>query len=237
MADETAASGGVPALRASDADREHTADILRDAAGEGRLTVDELDDRLTEAYGARTRAELELLVADVLPTGSQRWSPAPATAVARGAGEQGVVVREGPGGANWLVAVMSGVERKGRWRLARSCTALNLMGGSELDLNDVELADRTVELRMISIMGGGEIRLPEGVNVEVSDFGFMGGNSIDIGDHHPVPGGPTIRLQLVSIMGGADVKRGRKRNKRQERIERREARRLERPRGPHDLHH
>ena len=36
----------VPELRASDTDREHAAELLRRAAGEGRLTVDELDDRL-----------------------------------------------------------------------------------------------------------------------------------------------------------------------------------------------
>lgn len=235
MADDRAGSGGVPALRASDADRERTVDVLRGAAGDGRLTVDELDERLSSAYAARTRVELERLVADVTPDGPQPWSPAPRAAASSATG--GVVVREGPGGASWLVAIMSGVERKGRWRLGRSCVVLNLMGGSELDLNDVELADETVELRMVSIMGGGEIRVPEGVNVEVTDFGFMGGNHVDIGDHRPVHGGPTIRLQLVSIMGGTDVKRGRKRSRREERIERREARRLGHgPRPPRDLH-
>src|SRR5215208_3864971 len=54
-----------PALRASDADRERTAEALRDAAGDGRLTVDELDERLHSAYEARTRAELERLLADI----------------------------------------------------------------------------------------------------------------------------------------------------------------------------
>ena len=55
-----------PELRASDADREQTAELLRRAAGEGRLTVDELDERLAEAFTARTRAELEQLIADVV---------------------------------------------------------------------------------------------------------------------------------------------------------------------------
>jgi Domain of unknown function (DUF1707) len=55
-----------PALRASDADRERTAEALRRAAGEGRLSLEELDERLNATYAARTRAELEPLVADVV---------------------------------------------------------------------------------------------------------------------------------------------------------------------------
>lgn len=56
-----------PQLRASDADREATADRLRTAAMEGRLDAYELDERLTAAYAARTCAELEGLTADVTP--------------------------------------------------------------------------------------------------------------------------------------------------------------------------
>jgi hypothetical protein len=52
-------------LRASDADRERTADQLRTAAAEGRLTADELEERLELAFGARTEVELEPLTADL----------------------------------------------------------------------------------------------------------------------------------------------------------------------------
>jgi hypothetical protein len=54
-------------LLASDADRERVAERLRTAAGEGRLTSAELEERLEGAFSARTDAELEPLVAD-LPT-------------------------------------------------------------------------------------------------------------------------------------------------------------------------
>ena len=59
-------------------------------------------------------------------------------------------------------------------------------------------------------MGGADIRVPEGLNVEFTDFAFMGGNGSDLGDERPDPGGPTLRLRVISIMGGTDVKRGRK---------------------------
>jgi hypothetical protein len=52
-------------LRASDAEREHVVSHLRDHAAEGRLTVEELDQRLDRVYAARTRAELAALTADL----------------------------------------------------------------------------------------------------------------------------------------------------------------------------
>ena len=52
-------------LRASDADREHAAELLRDGAVAGRLSIEELGDRLERAYAARTYGELQLLLADL----------------------------------------------------------------------------------------------------------------------------------------------------------------------------
>ena len=161
----------LPELRASDADREHTAALLRRAAGEGRLDVDELEDR---------------------PRGPR------------------VPVRRGDDGTRWLVAVMSGHDRKGRWRVGTNLNVINVMGGSDLDFNDAEFASDVVTVNVFSLMGGASIRVPEGLNVEISNFAFMGGNDADIGDERPDPGGPTLRLKLISIMGGSDVKRGRK---------------------------
>jgi hypothetical protein len=63
-----------PAPRASDADRDIAADILCAAVGDGRLTLDELDDRLGAALSARTITELAALIAD-LP--GRRCPPTP----------------------------------------------------------------------------------------------------------------------------------------------------------------
>jgi hypothetical protein len=52
-------------LRASDADRDRAAERLRAAAGEGRLSADELEERLERALAARTVAELTPLVSDL----------------------------------------------------------------------------------------------------------------------------------------------------------------------------
>jgi hypothetical protein len=195
-------------LRASDAERERTADQLRHAAGEGRLTVEELDERLNAAYAARTRGELEQLVGDVAV-------PVSTT------GDSGLTVRRGGDeGTRHLISIMGGTDRTGWWRVGRRCLSLNVMGGADLDLNDAELADDVVELTVFSLMGGADIHVPEGLNVEVTDIAFMGGNDVTLGNPAPTPGGPTLRLRLISIMGGTDVKRGRKLSRRERRAQR-----------------
>ena len=52
-------------LLASDAERDEAAERLRQAAVEGRVTQEELDERLGRALGARTRGELDAVVADL----------------------------------------------------------------------------------------------------------------------------------------------------------------------------
>lgn len=214
----------LPELRASDAEREQTAEILRVAASEGRLNVDELEDRLGSVYAVRTRAELERLIADVNP---ERLGAARAIATPGKPG--GLTIREGPGGDRWVIAIMGGHDRGGRWRVAPRCTVLNIMGGSDIDLNDAELASRVTQLNVYSIMGGAEVRVPHGVEVRVSNFALMGGNGVKLGDEVAPAGGPVIHIRLVSIMGGSDVKRGRKLTRR-ERREQKELRKAERQR-------
>jgi hypothetical protein len=138
----------------------------------------------------------------------------------------GLAVKEGPGGARWVISIMGGHDKRGRWRVAPRCTVLNIMGGSDIDLNDAELSQPVTEVNMYSIMGGGEIRVPHGVEVHVSNFALMGGNDVKLGDELAPPGAPVIRIRLVSIMGGSGVSRGRKLSK----AERRKLREAERQR-------
>jgi hypothetical protein len=63
-------------MRASDADREKVAQLLRDSASDGRLDMDELDERLDKVYAARTFGELRALTRD-LPVAA----PAPSAPV------------------------------------------------------------------------------------------------------------------------------------------------------------
>ncbi len=208
---------GSPDLRASDAERDEAVEALHTAVTEGRLSVDEFEERVQSAYTMPTRRELELLIADVSvqPLAGQHAAARPGT------GDQ-LTVREGPGGSRWVVSIMSSHERTGRWRIGSRCSVINVMGGSDLDLCDAELADRVIELNVYSIMGAGEVYVPHGVDVQVSNVAIMGGNDVQLGDEVVPRGGPEIRIRLVSIMGGCSVRRGRKRD----RAERREEREL-----------
>jgi hypothetical protein len=203
-----------PELRASDADRERVVDVLRRAASDGQLTVEELEERVPTAYAARTRSELARLTSDLSVEPLRIGTPGLTAAAG------GVTVREGEGGARWVVAIMGGHDKRGRWRLGRRCTVLNIMGGSDIDLNDAELSGPLTELTMVSIMGGGEIRVPHGVDVQVSNFALMGGNDVKLGDEVAPHGAPRIHIRLVSVMGGSDVARGRKPTREERRRER-----------------
>lgn len=67
-------------LRASDADREQVAERLRAAAAEGRIDIEELEERLTATLAARTYADLDAVLADLPPaTPVRRRSRVPAT--------------------------------------------------------------------------------------------------------------------------------------------------------------
>jgi hypothetical protein len=182
--------------------------------GEGRLSVEELEERLRVAYSAPTVRELELLVSAVTVPGAP-------------AGAGGLSVREGQGGDRWVVSIMSGHERRGRWRIAERRTVLNIMGCSDIDLRDVELMDPVTQINVSTVMGGAEIRVPDGVDVEVSNVAIMGANDVKLGDQAMPAGGPVIRIHFVSIMGGVGVKRGWKPTK-EERKRQKELRRRER---------
>ena len=204
--------GDIPEIRASDADRERTVGVLRSSGANGQLTVEELGERVEAAYAARTRGELERLVEDL---GETRDRPAD------------VPVRPGDSGSRWVVSIMGGSDRRGRWRVGRTCTVVNVMGGSDLDLNDAEFAGDVVELRVFSLMGGSDIWIPDGLDVELSEFALMGGNEVKIREPRPGDGGPLLRLKLISIMGGTTVRRGRKKSRRERRLERERRKHLE----------
>jgi len=77
---ETLTSSGAPAVRASDGERDQAAEILRAGYAEGRLSSAELDERLTAAYAAKTRADLHALTSDLPGAVSAATRDRPATA-------------------------------------------------------------------------------------------------------------------------------------------------------------
>src|SRR5207302_614764 len=122
-------------LRASDADRERVAKILHNAMAEGRLTVDELDERLQTVYKSRTLGELVPITADLPVTGATGASVQPA---ARNVSAERIGGTPGPTAS---IALMSGFERTGNWVVPRYHTAVAIMGGGQLDLTQARFAE------------------------------------------------------------------------------------------------
>jgi hypothetical protein len=180
-----------PALRASDADRERAVTTLRAGAEEGRLTFDELAQRTELAYDATTAGELELLVAD-LP------APAPGSAPARATRAR---KRQ-----RWNVAIMGGCDRRGRWRPAPRSVAVALMGGVKLDLRDASIDPGELRITAFALMGGVEVIVPDGIDVELTGFAIMGANDHRPGDAPIRPGTPLVHVRAFSLMGATEVK-------------------------------
>src|SRR4051794_26771457 len=79
-------------MRASDHEREAAVTLLRAAAAEGRLDIEELDERTAAAYAARTRGELDALTDD-LPRLPARPAAAPRRSLPRIPGRMGFSAR------------------------------------------------------------------------------------------------------------------------------------------------
>jgi hypothetical protein len=188
-------------LRASDADREKVAAVLNEAAGEGRIGLDELDERLAAVYAARTYAELEPLTRD-LPTAHLPYRPVVPPPVSDDDPDRFGGVPTSSGG----FAFMGGFERKGRWVVPPVFRALAMLGGGEIDLRQARFAGRRVVIHAWAIMGGIEIRVPEDAEVHVTGVGIMGGfDQGASGDGEP--GGPVIVVRGLALMGGVGVER------------------------------
>jgi hypothetical protein len=199
-------------LRASDSDRERVAKILHDAMAEGRLSVDELDERLQTVYKSRTLGELAPITADLPVVGSTSTSVAPA--------QQRLPSEKigGTPGASASFALMSGFERTGNWVVPRYHTAFAMMGGGTLDLTEARFAEPEVTIQAVTIMGGIEILVPDDITVRVQGFGFMGGFDHRAAGDGP-PGAPVVTINGFALMGGVEVKRPKRKKRRRDELE------------------
>jgi hypothetical protein len=186
-------------LRVSDADREQAAEVLRKAAGEGRITFDELDERLAAAYSAKTYGDLAAVTHDLpepgpVPPADVAPSPGPATRIG------------GTPGPAVSVAVMSEAHRTGPWVVPPAYSAVAIMGAIRLDLRDARFSQPEVTIQTFTLMGGVDIIVDEDVEVDVAGFGFMG--TFDHRAAGPgLPGAPRVRIVGFALMGGVNVKR------------------------------
>jgi hypothetical protein len=188
-------------LRISDADRHKVAEVLREAAGEGRIDLDELDERLEATFAARTYADLVPITLD-LPTAPTTHLPS------RPAGALPSPVVPGPAEEKHL-AILSGLERKGVWTVPAHLTVTCFLGGADLDLRRARFAAREVVITVNAVMGGADITVGPHTHVIMEGTGIMGGYAGPTDETPPEldADGPTVRIRGFALMGGVNVSR------------------------------
>jgi hypothetical protein len=177
-------------LRVGDRERRAVDDRLLAAVGDGVLTLHEYDERSAVLWHARTRAELDDLVAD-LPD-------EPAAVPARPAAVVGDAVRP-----RRVVAVMSEDRLSGALAPGQPVQGYAVMGKAVVDLRRDDLPQR-VEVQVRTLMGEVEVMVPPGSAVHLSGFSLMGERTVSVG----AGDGPDVHVDAVAVMGTVKVSVG-----------------------------
>ncbi|WP_414937054.1 DUF1707 SHOCT-like domain-containing protein [Amycolatopsis sp. cmx-11-51] len=190
-------------MRISDADREQVAQVLHAAMSEGRITINELEERLTIVYAAKTVGDLEPVTAD-LPR--NRSAIQPATSRALGLPDDRIGGHPGSGAS---IAVMSGASRKGSWVVPPQHNSFAFWGGTDIDLRHARFAEKNTTITAVAIMGGIDIVVPDDINVDVTGIGFMGAFELEdrAGTPAAPPTAPTVKITGLAFWGAVIVKR------------------------------
>jgi hypothetical protein len=146
-------------LRASHDDRDRVVELLRVSAGDGRLTAEELDERLEQAMTARTYGELARLVAD-LPAEASAAAPATAPRVKD-------VVR---------IDTRSGhVKRVDRWVVPQRMEVKVTSGHVLLDFSQAMITHPTLDLYVDVRSGAVRLMTYPGIVVDADDVAIRSG--------------------------------------------------------------
>lgn len=182
-------------MRISDADRHRVAELLRTAAGDGRLDLDELDERLEATWAAKTYADLVPITAD-LPGATTQSTPPPASNVPATRYDTSL-------------AIMGGSSRTGVWEVGPTHTAFTLMGGVDIDLREAVLTSRETVINAYAIWGGIDVYVNAHTRVIVDGVGIMGdfSQARDKVEAEIGPDSPVVRVTGFALMAGVTVQR------------------------------
>ncbi len=179
-------------MRASDADRDRVAEVLREAFAEGRLDAVEHTERIEAAYNAKTLGELAPLLAD-LP---QRINTGTGTT-----GGSATPVSYGP--SSKVMAVFGEAKRAGRWIVEAETTAAAVFGEVTIDLREAGLSQREVVIIANAVFGQGVIVRDEGTAV----FGSRKGADNSRSSPVPLtPDSPVVIVRGVALFGEVSVR-------------------------------
>lgn len=212
------------------ANRQKAIDALCEHFANDALSVEEFERRVDRAHKAESTDDLRKLLEDLpsgdLPVRQEDAAPVPLDRAQASVPASRVKER------GYMVAMLGGVERKGRWIPARQNYALSLMGGHVLDFREALLPPGETEVWIFTVMGGAEIIVPPGLPVECDGVAIMGGfEHREDAVLSPDPDAPSLRVRGFAFMGGVEVNirypgESSRDAKRRRRIERKERKRL-----------
>ena len=178
-------------LRASHEDRDRVIEVLRVAAGDGRLTAEELDERVEVAFSARTYGELAALTSD-LPAGGQALAPALASAAERAKDVVRLECRSG------------NVSRVGRWVAPRRIEARVTSGNVKLDFTEAVVADRMIHIDAEVRSGNLLIITKPGIAVDADDVVIRSGN-VKVREPWGTAVPVTLRIGVSGRVGSGNI--------------------------------
>jgi hypothetical protein len=179
-------------LRASDVDRERVVAVLAEAAGDGRLTLDEHSERVQRAYKARTLGELAGLTTDLVPAGAQPLQL---------------------DDSRMVTAFFATARREGRWVVPDRLSVTAVGGHVILDLREALLQSLHTILHVTLVGGQLQMLVPEGVSVTVTRSRYSGRMGADLNPRPGPdlrPGEPLIEIRTFSVAGQVQVHTPRK---------------------------
>ena len=195
-------------LRISDQDRHQVAEVLRKAAGEGRIDLEELDERLEATFKAKTYGDLVPITADlpVRTTDALPGTPHVAPPAVQPAGTHPMVPATTYESS---ISFMSECARRGVWRVPAQHTAFSMMGSVTLDLREAVFDAREVTINAVAIMAGIDIVVNPWTQVIVDGVGVMGdfSQSRDKAPAEITAGSPVVRVKGLALMAGVTVQR------------------------------
>ncbi|MER5435567.1 DUF1707 domain-containing protein [Streptomyces sp. NPDC002588] len=183
-------------LRASDADRDRIADILREALAEGRLTADEHAERVEGVLAAKTVGELEVFIRDLPAAHPRRAAPAAASH-----GPVAGAIPVDPDDS--VIAVFSSATRRGRWRARRRIHAYAVFGTIEIDLSEALFEYQQVMIKAWAFCGNIEVRVPENVSLRGTGGGVLGNFEVDALDS-PDPDAPVVYVDGWAVLSNIE---------------------------------
>ncbi|MFC7743105.1 DUF1707 domain-containing protein [Nocardiopsis composta] len=172
-------------MRAADSDREAVAERLRDAAAEGRLSMDELEERLDAAFSAKTFADLEPIVDDL-----------PEAASAPRRTDEPLVLKAG--GSN--------LRQTGYWVAPSEIVASAGMGNIKLDFTEAECPHKVMTVKVSAGMGNVVVVVPRGWEVQTQEMSTGMGNVINRVTDPPGRDSRLLRFSGNVTMGNLKVR-------------------------------